>query len=53
MLVEDIEKAVGEAPEKEEGDDECQRENESPAFQVAASKLRSSGGNCASHCDDG
>jgi len=52
MLVEDIEKTVGETPEEEEGDDEGEGEDEGATFEVAACQLRSSSGNSASHVED-
>jgi len=53
MLVEDIEKTVGETPEEEERDDESEGEDKGATFQVAACQLRGSrGDSTASHCDE-
>jgi hypothetical protein len=52
MLVEDIEKTVGETPEEEERDDEGEGEDESATSQVAACQLRGSSRNSTtSHCE--
>jgi len=52
VLVEDIEKTVGETPEEEEGDDEGEGEDEGATSQVAACELGSRcGDSTACHCD--
>lgn len=53
MLVEDIEKTVGETPEEEEGDDEGEGVDEGATGKVAACELGSRcGDSTACHCDD-